>query len=49
MTQAALVLTVRRAARMLAVLRLGFYVVLVKPTYNKVAEEPDEQQNTKRS
>lgn len=49
MAQAALVLTVRRAARMLAVLRLGFYVVLVKPTYNKVAEKPGEQKNTERS
>lgn len=48
MAEAALVLAVRSSARMLAVLRLRFYVVLLKPAQNKVPEEPRQQQNTER-
>ncbi len=48
MAEAALVLAVRSSAPMLALLRLGFYAVLLKPTQNKVPEEPGQQQNTER-
>lgn len=48
MAEAALVRAVCCSARMLAVLRLGFDVILLKPTQNKVPEEPGQQQNTGR-
>ncbi len=50
LAEAALVLAVwRGSARMLlAVLRLWFYVVLLKPAQNKVPEEPGQQQNSER-
>lgn len=48
MAEAALVLAVGGSSRVLAVLRLGFLVVLLKPAQDKVPEEPGQQQNTER-